>query len=97
MRVLSRVRSSIDGVMHVTWCSGVDPSEDRGPCTIGYILEAPGSDPIQGKRIFDVASSQWPRAGQDLPVSFDPADPLRVTIHWHPVIDLRDAATPVAL
>ena len=85
MRRRNRFRHSVEGVLHVRWCSPIDRSDVRGPCTIVYTLEAPGTEPVSAQRIFDVATAQWPHPGQDLPVTFDRTRPSRIAIHWERV------------
>jgi hypothetical protein len=88
MRLWNRLKHPVDGVMHVEWCSPVDRSDVRGPCTIVYTIEAPGTESVSAQRIFDVSTAQWPHPGQDLPVTFDRARPSRITIQWHLVLDV---------
>jgi hypothetical protein len=38
----------------------------------------PGAEPVSAQRIFDVATSHWPRPGQDLPVTVDRHEPSRI-------------------
>jgi hypothetical protein len=85
MWLWNRLRHPVEGVLHVEWCSRVDRSDLRGPCTIVYTINAPGTEPVSAQRIFDVSTAQWPHPGQDLPVTFDRARPSRIAIHWDQV------------
>jgi hypothetical protein len=78
MRLRNHHRHPVDAVLHVQWCSHVEPSEPRGPCTIVYTLEMPGAEPVSAQRIFDLATAHWPQPGQALPVTVDPQQPSRI-------------------
>jgi hypothetical protein len=76
--------------MHIAWCSQAEPDDEDGPCTVAYTMSAPGLPTTDGRRIFVLATAEWPKPGQDLPVTVDARRPDRLTVHWQRRRRLRE-------
>ncbi|HEY2053926.1 MAG TPA: hypothetical protein VGH14_08335 [Solirubrobacterales bacterium] len=92
MSLLKPIRDPVEGSMHVVAATQLDPTQLRAPCTITYVIQAPGVEAFSGEKVFEIWSKQWPQPGADLPVVFDRKKTDRIEIHWDQVMTTSDSA-----
>jgi hypothetical protein len=92
MSFLKPIKDPVEGSMHVVGATQLDAEVLRAPCTITYVIQAPGVEAFSGEQVFEIWSRQWPQPGDDLPVVFDREKTDRIEIQWDKVMDTSDSA-----
>jgi hypothetical protein len=83
---LQHMADPVDGVLHVTGVDDPAPySAVRATCAFEGVVQAPGvaarAEQVSGM----VDTARWPRAGDDLPITVDRANPKQWLIRWERV------------
>ena len=94
-----RMSDPVTGTYRLNWCSdepGSGPADiynytdnpaggtaAYSNCRMAGVVTGPGIAPTQVTHKCLAPTSKWPRAGQELPVQVDRADPTRLVIRWH--------------
>jgi Short C-terminal domain len=90
--LLKPIKDPVEGSMHVVAATQLDAEVLRAPCTITYVIQAPGVEAFSGEQVFEIWSRQWPQPGADLPVVFDREKTDRIEIQWDKVMSTSDSA-----